>query len=177
MSRSWYFLALIPFALGAVIATITFMGMLDDIKAMQRVVVPGEGQLALDAGDYVAYGETESNVNGVVYSNTGFSVRCGMLGPDGAEVKLESPTGKVSYTMGGYSGRNFFELTAPTKGTYTLRCEGADSPAVIAVGKGVGSSIVIAVLAGVGGILAAIITLVVIRRKRKRERLGQLAAA
>jgi hypothetical protein len=168
MSRAWYFLALVPVLLGIAIAGATCSAMVDDIKSMQRVVVPGEGQLQLEAGDYVAYGETKSNVNGVVYSNASFSVRCGLVGPDGAEVPLETPTGKVQYGLGGYSGRNFFELTAPTKGTYTLRCEGSDEPAVIAVGKGVGSSIVILVLSALGGLIAGVVTIFVIRRKRKR---------
>lgn len=168
MSKAWYFLALVPVLLGIAIAGATCSAMIGDIESMQRVVVPGEGQLELEAGEYVAYGETDSTVNGVVYTNTGFSVRCGLVGPDGAEVPLEQPTGKVSYTMGGYSGRNFFELTAPTKGTYTLRCEGTDAPGVIAVGKGVGSRIVILVLSALGGIIAGVVTFFVIRRKRKR---------
>jgi hypothetical protein len=176
MSRTWYLLALVPALVGLAIGGATCSSMIDDIKAMQRVVVPGEGQLELEAGDYVAYGETESNVDGVAYSNSGFSVRCGMLGPDGAEVKLESPTGKVQYGLGGYSGRNYFEFTAPTNGTYTLRCDGADAPAVIAVGKGVGTNIVIAVLSGVGGAIISVVAIIVLWRKRKRARLGQLAA-
>jgi len=42
MSRAWYFLALVPVVLGLAIAGVTCSAMVDDIKAMQRVVVHGE---------------------------------------------------------------------------------------------------------------------------------------
>ena len=52
---AWYWLALAPIALGAAIAAVVGFRLYGNIQDMQRVVVPGERVMTLEAGSYVGY--------------------------------------------------------------------------------------------------------------------------
>lgn len=168
VSGWWYLLALVPVAIGVALAVVGVFRMIDEIEAMQRVVVPGEDDLELAAGDYVVYGETESQVSGTYYRNTSIALRCAITGPDGQQITLDTPTGTTKYTMGGYSGQSMFEFEAPSAGTYHLQCTGDGSPAVLAIGTGIGTGIVLIVVSALVGFIAALVVFFVVRRKRKR---------
>src|SRR5689334_7369489 len=174
VSGRWYLAALIPFAIGAGVVAGSAHSLVDDVERMPRVVVPGSGEVTLAAGDYTAFGESESHVGDTVYRASSLQVRCALRAVGGPEqVALTTPSGKVSYGFAGFQGRSMFALTIPRAGTYQLLCEGDGGPATVAFGQGIGTSIVLALLGGFGGIGGAIATLLVVRRKRRRARAAQ----
>src|ERR1043166_6583456 len=117
---TWYFVALVPAAIVAAVSSLV-----DHIEAMPRVVVPGTGEVELEPGDYVLYGETESTFGGTAYRIASLQLRCGMQAlPDGAPIALSRPMARVSYGFGGYAGSSMFTLTIPHTGHYHLSCEG-----------------------------------------------------
>jgi hypothetical protein len=157
-SFAWYFLAVLPLAAGVYLCVRFVLGMVDDMDAMQRVDVPGEHELYLQPGDYVVFSE----------SGEGWSGRCRMTAGDGAEIGLASPSGRTTYTIGGRSGVSVFRFTAPREDGYRLACTG--DPGVLAIGHGIGFTIVGIILAPIGGILLAGLTVVLVFLWRRRGR-------
>lgn len=168
VSGWWYLLALVPIAIGGIVAAIAFSSLLGDIEGMKRVVVPGEATLELGAGDHVVYGELTSTVDGVAYHATSFAVRCRMTSADGEVVALTTPGASTSYTLGGYQGQSMFELTIGEAGTYQLACQNDGDPAVLAIGRGLGAGIAVVAIAMGVAFIGAIVVLLLVRRKRKR---------
>jgi hypothetical protein len=158
----------VPVAIGVIIAVVGVMGMIDDIERMKRVVMPGEVEIELGAGEWVVYGETTSTVDGRGYHTTSISLSCMMVdAASGEPMRIETPTGSTSYSIGGFKGQSMFELDLPRAGTYRLTCEGGGD-AVLAFGRGIGGGLGL-IFGGVfGGIIAAVVTLFLVRRKRKR---------
>jgi hypothetical protein len=154
--------------LGAVGAWLAFSRLVDSIDNMQRLVAPGERDIVLDAGDYVVFGESESVVDGVAYANDQWSVRCSMTF-EGAPLELRTVTGRTTYSFGNHAGRAIFEVTMPKSGTAHLACETEQGKAVIAVGTGIGASIVFGVLGLVFGVLLAggVFTIIFIKRRKR----------
>jgi hypothetical protein len=173
---TWYLLAVIPVALGALIAIMSLRGMADTIERMPRVVVPGKGELALEAGDHVAYGETRSELDGTVYLTSSLQLRCNMVAsPGGEAVELTAPTAATNYGVGGFQGQSMFTLTIPRAGTYELACDGEGGPATIAVGPGIGAAIGITLGSMLGGAAAMVAVIIVVRRRRRRARAASQA--
>lgn len=167
----WYLLALVPLAVGAGVMGFGLYGLFDAVRQMPRVVVPGSGEVTLEAGDYIAFGETHSRVGDNVYVVGSLQLRCGMRAAQGGEpVALTTPTMTSQYSGGGFAGQSMFALTIPRAGTYQVACEGTGGPATLAFGTGIGTSIVVSVLSLFAGIGAAVVTLVVVRRRRRRAR-------
>ena len=165
---AWYLLALAPIAIAGAIAAVFGLRLYSDIKDMPRVVVPGERDLTLEAGDYVGYLEGKSVVDGVSYNTASWSGNCRMTGPNG-EIKLESSSTSTSYSLGSYAGQSTFVLTIPTTGAYHVACSGPEPSAVLAIGHGIGMGIVVMVVSAFGGFIGAIVVLVMVRRRRKRR--------
>lgn len=178
-SRKWYWL--LPALVAAGIANLVFQlaSMESDVEGMQRAVMPGSASIALPAGDTTLYLERTSWLNGEVYEVTGsVQVRCRVTDPAGAPVSIERPMSSVSYTTGRYVGVGMFDLHVAAAGTYQLTCE-APSRLVLAVGRGVGTRILVAVLGtflGLGlGVAAFVVVLV--RRSNQRRNAGLARAA
>ena len=171
-SGKWYLLVLIPIAIAGVAGYLAFSGMVDQIEKMKRVVMPGEHQLELAAGEHVVYGETTSTVDGTAYHTTSISLSCNLVEvASGEPVRLETPTGSTTYSLGGYAGQSMFQFELARGGAYLFTCtSGENDPAVLAIGPGIGAGIVLAVLSIVLPLIAAIVIAVVIRRKRRRSR-------
>jgi hypothetical protein len=170
MSRAWYLTMLVPAAL-IVLSVLSFMRLVDNIEGMQRLVAPGERTLTLERGDYRVFAESESTVDGVAYSNERYSVRCAVTA-NGEPLKLESTTAKITYSMGGYAGRAIFVFTMPAAGTAQLTCTTEDGKAVVAVGTGVGTSLIAALLTGLFGFFGIFgaFTIVFVLRRRSLKR-------
>ena len=164
----WYLLALVPIAIGGIVAAVAMSSLLGDIEGMKRMVVPGEATFELEAGDYVVYGELQSTVDGVAYRASSVQVRCILASPAGEPVKMTTPGSSTSYTLGGYQGESMFEFTIATAGTYQLGCANEGDPAVLAIGHGLGAGIAVVAVSMVVAIIGAIVVLVLVRRKRKR---------
>jgi hypothetical protein len=169
--RVWFLVGFAPLLLGAALGLHFYGAMKHGIVDMQRVVVPGEADLQLGQGEYVLYGESRSVVDGTAYVNDSFSARCAVLDVESdTQVALTSPTGSTTYTGFGYAGQSMFELDVPHAGTYRLHCEGDDAPAVIAVGRGIGTSIILLVVSILGGVIGFIAIMATVANRRFRAR-------
>lgn len=167
--RRWYLVAVASFVVGAAIAVPSLLGLFDDIRDMPRVVVPGAHDVTLEAGDYVVYGETSSQVDGVAYVNNGFAVKCSLVGSDGAAVELRVPTAETQYSVGSHAGRSIYVFTSPAAGTYHFACEGSDPKAVLAIGHGIGGRLIAILIPLFIGMAGSGIAIFVVRRKRRRS--------
>jgi hypothetical protein len=168
MSRKWYLAALVPLVIGVAVGLLSITRLMGAIEDMPRMMVPGSHAFALAADDYVVYGESKSVVDGQAIVNERFNVRCVLKDASGAPLALTAHAGSARYAIGSYAGESLFDFTLPAAGTVTLACEMNDGKAVLAIGGGIGLSIVIGVVSTVLGFIAAIITLVVVRKRRKR---------
>jgi len=183
---AWYLVAVIPAAIGTAIAINIVRDLVDQIDELPRAVVPGTGDVALEAGDYVVYGERESVHDGVAYRSPSLQLRCGMqalpdptTGAGGESVPLNAPSTRVSYGFGGYSGQSMFAVTIPHAGPYRVHCEGSGGPATLAFGIGIGARIlnfVSAILVAAFGTIATIVVVRVLRRRAARAVQGRTAA-
>jgi hypothetical protein len=160
------------------IIVIAFTTAVSTIEGMQRVAMPGRAELVLPIGPSTLYIEGDSKIGDRVIAN-GHSVDvvdCELESPPGVgNVELMRPNASVSYTAGGYRGHNGFDVNVATGGTYQLTCKSAEvSEFAVAVGAGIGSWMVIAVLAfipGVAGIVLLVVTIV--RRYRAARRIAE----
>ncbi|WP_460695900.1 hypothetical protein [Nocardia thraciensis] len=169
-SGRWYVFAALLAAAGIVggivIGMVGFMQMSDKVDGFHRIEVPGSADIQLnETGGYTVYFEypaassrgPEGNVN----------VR--LSGPDGEPIALQDYTSDLTYSVSGREGRSGFSFDATRTGTYHLVTQG-DSSVTAAVGRGIGSSIVTALLLGFGvvgaGVLAGVIMLIVVAVKR-----------
>lgn len=170
--RSWfraYAITLVPIAVGFAIAGALMWRMYGRIQDMQRLVVPGERDLTLDAGDHVGFLEARSVVDGTAYVSDRFSGSCNLSdAASHAPIALDSTGARTTYSVGSYAGQSAFGFTIPHDGTYHLACVGDGPPAVIAIGDGVGLLILVAVAGGLGGFLVAGVMALRIRKRRKR---------
>ncbi len=175
--RVWFALPIVLFlGLGA-LAVHFFLALRDDVVDMKRVVVPGEAEVELGAGEYVLYAETTSEVDGRGYHAEGVSFSCSVTDPDGAPVSLETPSTSSSYTMFGFAGKSAFELDAPLAGTYRIDCRGDGGPAVLAIGRGFGTSLLFCILCGIGAFVLPGVALALILSWRWKARRTVAVAA
>ncbi|HTJ42393.1 MAG TPA: hypothetical protein VL463_09885 [Kofleriaceae bacterium] len=176
MSKSWfraYAIAFVPVLVGMAIGGAMIWRVYSQVTGMQRLVVPGERDVILEAGSHVGFLESKSVVDGTEYANATFSGRCTLAeAGSNAPVELGKPTGTTSYSFGSYAGTSAFSFTAPHDGTYHLACSGDGPPAVLAIGDGIGLSIVIGAIGGLAGVIVAIVMALRIRKRRKREAHG-----
>lgn len=178
MSRKWYWLAPALVVVGIAHLALELTWLKSDVEGLQRAVMPGSAPIALPSGDTTLYLERRSIVRGELYDVTGpMQLRCRVTDPAGTAVSIEHPISSVSYQVGGYAGANMFDLHVDTAGTYLLTCA-APSRFVVAVGRGVGTRIVVGVigvlLAGVLGVVAFVYVRV---RRSSQRRIVELARA
>ena len=150
--------------------------------SLQRVVVPGSGEVVLDEpGRYTIYHESRSVVDGRVYDVEGVAGLTVELvsAETGESIPLEAPFGDTTYDFGGRSGRGVLAFDADRPGAYRLSADypgGSGPETVLAVGGGLGRRIAMTVIgaiasAGGGFVLAlAIGILTFVRRRRARRR-------
>ena len=171
LPRTWYLVAAGLMICAASIAIIAWTQMGSRVEGLQRVVMPGSAKLTVPAGVSTLYFERESVVEGKAYSTPGpFTYQCDFV--EKGNVELRPSPGKVSYSISGFSGRNAFDVDTKVAGDYTLQCSSQNNQQfVLAFGRGVGSAVVVAVVAlfpfllGVAGVLA----IYLIRRKQLRR--------
>lgn len=121
------------------------------MEGMQRVAMPGSGEIVLPAGPSSLYAESERD----------FTVECGAAG-----LALRQPPEPVTYSLAGHRGRKIYDVDVAQGGRYTLACKG-DAPFTIALGAGVGAWQVIAVLAVIPLVIGiALVIATFVRRRR-----------
>lgn len=177
MSRVWYLVAgglvMVAVAVGAT----GVMQASSTVEEMPRVVMPGRSEVVLPAGTTTLYLETESRVGGTAYvvPGEGVGFACAVRSEAGSTMPVTQPMSKVSYTIGGFSGRNAFDVEIASAGTYILTCDAPEgtSQFVIAIGRGIGTWIVVGIVGGLVPFSAAVVlALVVFFRRRRQLRAG-----
>ena len=139
-SRLFYVLGalLLAAGIGSCVSGIT--GMSKQVDGLARVVVPGEAQVQLEAGEHTIFFESRSRVNGKLYVADQLSdLGCAVVDASEQEVKLEHPTGSQSYSFGSFKGESIFELVTPRAGLHTVSCaydEDAEPKVVLAFMRG-----------------------------------------
>lgn len=164
-----YKIAILLAVVGIAVAVYGFVQLSSKLEGMQRFVMPGTATLELPAGETTLWLESRSVVDGTAYETSGsLDYRCAIEPHESA--KINAASSNVSYSIGSYNGHSAFDLEIATAGSYKLTCESSgDSRFVIALGGGVGTSIVIGVLGFVAAGAAAVLALVTfVRRRRNR---------
>ena len=176
-SKKWYFLAAGLVVLGVVLALTTYDRLNATVGALRRFAMPGQAKLELAAGETTLYLEHRPAVVGESLGDAEMlEFRCHATDPAGKPVALDRPTSLTTYGTDDLTGQNLFDLRADVAGAYTVACE-APSRFVIAVGGGVGTQIVVLLLAAlVPAGLGVLVLIVVLVRRGGQQRKARLAA-
>jgi len=169
----FYLVAAGLIASAVTMAVVGFTQMLATVENMQRVAMPGRAEISLPAGQSALYVESRSMIGGKPLEVSGeFQYRCGIDEPTRKATLTKTAT-TVEYSIGDYAGTSAWDVDVEQAGRYTLVCE-APEPFAIAVGRGVGAWIVIAVV-GLVPFLAGVIIILVVFFKRRRQRRALVA--
>jgi hypothetical protein len=190
-SRWWYGVALLVLLAGSALSIVFIVRNIVRMSSgLQRVVVPGEGEIALKArGRYEIYYEHHSAIGDRVFM-TGEDfpgLECRLV-PKGSIVKVPlAPTsGTTTYEWGGHAGKAILGFRIDRPGEYVLSASyprGRAGPdIVLAVGQGSVGGTLLAIFGGLAGIFGSFIVAVVIvgvtlvkRSKAKHRAAGQPA--
>lgn len=178
--RAWYLVAGGLFMVAVAIAGTGVSQFMSTVEGMHRVAMPGREMIILPAGRSTLYVEHRSVVGGEARAVAeAMSFRCGLKDPSGAPLELQAPVSKVTYSLGGYAGRNAFDVQVPMAGEYVLECQAqGEGRFAMAIGQGVGTWIVVGLVGGlVPGMLAVLVFLIVLLKRRKQARAMRAAAA
>lgn len=145
-SRLWYL-----FAVAILVAGMASMGVfLSNTLAslgenLVQVVVPGETELALEAGSYTIFHERRSRVGGRIFSVDGIAgLGIALTSAGGEAIALEPTSTNSGYEFAGRSGTAVFEMEIVDPGVYFLSAayRGAVGPeTVLAIGKEFGGDL------------------------------------
>lgn len=148
--------------------------------SMQRVVVPGSGELALEEpGRYTIYHESRSVMDGRVFDVADVSgLTVELISAETEEpVPLDAPGANTTYELRGRSGRAVLTFEVDRPGAYRLSAgysAGGGPETVLAVGRGLGTRIATtvagAIAVAIGSVLlaGAIAVVTFVRRRRAR---------
>ncbi|MGO4616167.1 hypothetical protein AB4305_17975 [Nocardia sp. 2YAB30] len=180
-SGRWFVLGGALIALGViggiVLGVVGFLHASGRIDDFQRVKVPGSGMVNLtEAGGYTVYLEYP----GASSDSAKSSVSLRVTDPGGGHVALERYGANVTYSFGKHEGRTGFSFEARRPGAYRVTTAG-DSEVTVAIGQGLGSSFVGALLGalglGFGGVILGVLVIVVVAVKRSGSKRRAAVAA
>jgi hypothetical protein len=164
----WYLIGVGLIISAITMSVIAFGSMKNTIAGMQRVVMPGKATIVLSVGTSTLYAEQRSLVDGKTYElDETFRYRCA-IEEKTRKVDFKAASGKVTYSIGDYAGHDAWDVTVEDAGEYTLVCE-SEKTFVMAVGRGVGSAIVVAII-GLVPCLIGLAIIVVVHLKRRSQR-------
>lgn len=164
-TRRGYLVAVGLLVAGWGLAGFFFWRLWDQIDSMPRIEMPGEQTVTLPAGELVVYAEEPPGHAGTF----SVSARCVATDAGGRELPLSKPGSRTTYTMGGHSGGNLFELEVPAAGPVTMRCD-SDDRFVLAIGDGIGTSIALAAVTALAGTFLGLGVAFRTWWRRRRER-------
>ncbi len=165
----WYLVGAGLIVSAIAMSIVAFSSMLNGIEGMQRVAMPGRAQIHLPPGTSVLYAEQRSVIDGKrIEVAHDFKYRCGI---DEKERKVEfrKAGSTVTYSIGDYAGAAAWDVDVVTDGDYPLVCE-SEQPFVMAIGRGVGSWIVVAVMGLVPFLAGGVVILIVFLKRRRQSR-------
>src|SRR5688572_1846016 len=175
-SKVWYLVAAGLVLSGISIGMVGCSQFISRVEGMQRIAMPGKAEIVLPAGMSTLYVESSSIIDGKTYQAAeGFSFRCAVTDPAGKEMSLAKASSSVSYSIGDYAGHNVFDVRVDAAGTYVLGCE-APGPFAMAIGGGVGSWIVVAVVGALVPIALGLLTFILVLVKRSGQKRRAAAA-
>lgn len=171
---AWYLVAAGLFVSAIGVAAIGVTQWFSAVEGMQRFEMPGKVQIMLPMGTTTLYGESQSIVDGKAFASASeLSFKCQVTGPAGVTATIDKPSSKVTYSAAGFSGQNAFDIHTDTAGPHTLECE-SPSPFVAAIGTGIGTWLVVALVGGLvpAGIGVLVFVLVLLKRSSQKRRLA-----
>lgn len=144
------------------------------VDAMQRLVMPGEHEVELAAGEHVIYAETRSTVGGTSYVWNGGALQCTAVESASSKpAALSAATMSENYSFGGFEGQSMFELDIATAGRHRVACEVATGgPMTVAISQGrVLGSMLYTMLGGFVIAAAGLTTILLTWDKRRKHRI------
>lgn len=179
-SRLFYGVAGGVFIIGiAAFIIILIKGIFSSVDQIDtRVVVPGTEVIELEGtGKYNIYFEHRSVVDGKVFETSNINgLMCTLKNTATGEfINLTNPSLSSNYSVGGRKGYSIFEFSITKRGSYELTAwyeSGDGEEAVLAISKGLGSSILKIVFLCLGILFVTIglsltIFIVTLRKRRK----------
>jgi hypothetical protein len=181
-SSAGYWIAGVAGVVGVIAAVawfaISLVGYFGAVDSYTRFSVPGSRTVQLDAGTYKVFAEYPGANLDVSGTDSVGVVR--VVDATGRPVVISNAVLSESYAWNGHDGRSIAQFTAPTTGQYTVSAAepaiGSSSGVQVAVGRGLGDSVVGPVLGsmavGAISVLFAIVLVIVtaVRRGRWRRR-------
>lgn len=167
-SAGWYLVAFGLIGSALAISLTGFNQMREVVDTMQRRVMPGVHEVALAGGKASLYYEHRSEIKDTTYETPqDLTFTCSLRDQRGKTLKLEPITGKVTYSVGPYSGRKVWDVDVMAPGSYNLACD-AERPFVLSLGGGIGAWLVVAIVGGLVPGLAGLIVIAFVTIKRRR---------
>lgn len=169
--RIWYVPTLAVLVAGIAWLVVGLVSVASAIDGLQRLPVPGHGTVNLaSTGGYTIYYEGPGARNGSI---SPFHVNVVPASPGAAVASLSQYGSSVTYNFGSRNGRAVLALQIKHPGRFEVTTTGTEPPnADIAIGAGIGSSIVKALLPAIPLIIlgfAASLLLFIFRTVRKRR--------
>jgi hypothetical protein len=169
--RIWYVLTLAVLVAGIAWLVVGLVSVASAIDGLQRVPVPGHGTVSLtNSGGYTIYYEGPGARTGSI---SPFHVNVVPASPGAAVASLTQYGSSVTYNFGSRNGRAVLSLQIKHPGRFAVTTTGTEPPnADIAIGAGIGSSIVKALLPAIPLIIlgfGASLLLFIFRTVRKRR--------
>jgi hypothetical protein len=164
-----------------------FQGIFHLTDDLTQIVVPGGKDLALKPKiNYTIFLETESVVDGRVYSNTEgvAGLTCVVTSQkSGNKMNIHNPNVNTTYSVNGRAGHSALEFGTEEAGLYHIACDYPESSqgpqAVLAVGVGVAGRIFSMIMKSLasffGGVIlgGGIIAIALVMRDRAKKRLAK----
>lgn len=180
-SAAWYVLGagalFAGLAVAITIVIVAVLGIFTAIDDYQRVDIPGSATIQVDEpGEQIIFVEDTRELGAFLGGGPAVEV----YDPDGDLLQLGGSWATQSYTHDGYHGTETNRFTAAEPGPYRVEVASAEAlPATarLAIGPsafdGIPGRIVLAVLAGLGGLVVGLVVVVVtaVRRGRDKRRL------
>jgi hypothetical protein len=178
-AKSWFVVAGTVAVVGVIVAIVVFVrGMVsytNQIENFDRTSVPGSMVVDITStGGYSIYHEyTGAYENGLYLARPAVTV----TNPSGETVNLSSYSSSVTYRSGGHEGVGIYTFDAPEPGSYEVSVSESNSNrsgSTIAVGRGIGSTLVFAIVGsmviGFVAVLTGGVIAIVVGVKRGRSR-------
>lgn len=152
--KSLYAVSGLIFIVGIILFVIVLVtGIISSIDCINtQVVVPGTKKIELkEPGEYSIYFEYRSVIDGKIFDTSNINgLVCKLKNIETGEyVKLKNSSSNSSYSIKGREGRSIFNFTIDKAGIYEIDAtyeSGEGEEAVLAIGKGFGSTLVRTIL-------------------------------